>query len=163
MRNIIIKKKCLLFKHEKNNQTLSNDWPTYCHTGIRYFYKIYYWLNCKYMVSSRRCIVVIIDGALYDVRGCSGSQKVGASKIARCHFQEPVKNFTRSQFFEPKLWWLHVPGMFSFMYKWSRFVCTNVNVYCTSVFHFDFIIKNKKIYIIYYNKQSINNNIDIII
>ena len=36
MRNIIIKKKCLLFKHEKNNQTLSNDWPTYCHTGIWY-------------------------------------------------------------------------------------------------------------------------------
>ena len=34
MRNIIKKKKCLLFKHEKNNQTLSNDWPTYCHTGI---------------------------------------------------------------------------------------------------------------------------------
>ena len=34
MRNIIQKKKCLLFKHEKNNQTLSNDWPTYCHTGI---------------------------------------------------------------------------------------------------------------------------------
>ena len=33
MRNIIIKKKCLLFKHEKNNQTLSNDWPTYCHMG----------------------------------------------------------------------------------------------------------------------------------
>ena len=25
MRNIIIKKKCLLFKHEKNNQTLSNE------------------------------------------------------------------------------------------------------------------------------------------
>ena len=34
MRNIIKKKKCLLFKHEKSNQTLSNDWPTYCHTGI---------------------------------------------------------------------------------------------------------------------------------
>jgi hypothetical protein len=36
MRNIIKKKKCLLFKHEKNNQTLSNDWPTYmyCHTGM---------------------------------------------------------------------------------------------------------------------------------
>ena len=34
MRNIIIKKKCLLFKHEKNNQTLSNDWLTYCHKGI---------------------------------------------------------------------------------------------------------------------------------
>jgi hypothetical protein len=34
MRSIIKKKKCLLFKHEKNNQTLFNDWPTYCHTGI---------------------------------------------------------------------------------------------------------------------------------
>jgi hypothetical protein len=31
---VIKKKKCLLLKHEKNNQTLSNDWPTYCHTGI---------------------------------------------------------------------------------------------------------------------------------
>jgi hypothetical protein len=30
----MIKKKCLLFKHDKNNQTLSNDWPTYCHTGV---------------------------------------------------------------------------------------------------------------------------------
>ena len=29
-----LKKKCLLFKHEKNNQTLSNDWPTYCQRGI---------------------------------------------------------------------------------------------------------------------------------
>ena len=28
------RKKCLLFKHEKNNQTLSNDWPTYCQTRI---------------------------------------------------------------------------------------------------------------------------------
>jgi hypothetical protein len=26
------RKTCLLFKHEKNNQTLSNDWPTYCQT-----------------------------------------------------------------------------------------------------------------------------------
>ena len=24
-------------RHEKNNQTLSNDWPTYCHTGICHF------------------------------------------------------------------------------------------------------------------------------
>ena len=22
-------------KKKKNNQTLSNDWPTYCHTGIQ--------------------------------------------------------------------------------------------------------------------------------
>ena len=29
-----IKKKCLLFKNEKNNQTLSSDWPTFCHTRI---------------------------------------------------------------------------------------------------------------------------------
>jgi hypothetical protein len=28
------RKKCLLFKHEKINQTLSNDWPTYCQTRI---------------------------------------------------------------------------------------------------------------------------------
>ena len=39
MRNVIIKKKCLLFKHEKNNQTLSNDWPSYCHTGIHIHYR----------------------------------------------------------------------------------------------------------------------------
>ena len=32
--DIIKRIKCLLFKLEKNNQTLSNDWPTYCHTGI---------------------------------------------------------------------------------------------------------------------------------
>jgi len=36
-RNIIKKKKCLLFKHEKNNQILSNDWPTYCHTGTHLY------------------------------------------------------------------------------------------------------------------------------
>ena len=83
-------------------------------------------------------------------RGCSGSQKVGARKIVRCHFQVPFLKF-RSQFksqlkilqgatfFEPKLWMinrLHVPGMFSFMYryKWSRFVCTNVNVYIVLLF-----------------------------
>ena len=29
-----LKKNCLLFKHEKYNQTLSNDYPTYCHTRI---------------------------------------------------------------------------------------------------------------------------------
>jgi hypothetical protein len=34
MRNIIKKKKMFTFKHEKNNQTLSNDWPTYCQTRI---------------------------------------------------------------------------------------------------------------------------------
>ena len=32
--NIIIKKKGFVFKHENNNQTVSNDWPTCCHTGI---------------------------------------------------------------------------------------------------------------------------------
>jgi hypothetical protein len=31
---LIKKEKCLLFKHEKNNQTLSNDWPNYCHTKM---------------------------------------------------------------------------------------------------------------------------------
>jgi len=28
-------------KHEKNNQTLSNDWPTYCHMGIPVLYNKY--------------------------------------------------------------------------------------------------------------------------
>ena len=47
-------------------------------------------------------------------RGCSGSQKVGARKIARCHFRMPVlkvrsqfrsqlKNLQGANFFEPKL------------------------------------------------------------
>ena len=75
-------------------------------------------------------------------RGCSGSQKVGASKIARCHFQVPVlkvrsqfgsqlKCLQGANFFEPKQWMIACTTtsfMFSFMYKWSRFVCTNVNV-----------------------------------
>ena len=73
-----------------------------------------------------------------DVRGCSGSQKVGARKIARCHFQVPVlkvRSQFRSQlkylqganFFVPKLWMIACTTT-SFMYKWSGFVCTNVNV-----------------------------------
>jgi hypothetical protein len=44
-------------------------------------------------------------------RGCSGSQKVGARKIARCHFQVPVlkvrsqlKFLQGANFFEPKQW-----------------------------------------------------------
>jgi hypothetical protein len=74
-------------------------------------------------------------------RGCSGSQKVGARKIARCHFQVPVlkvgSQFRRQlrflqgdNFFEPKQWiaCTTTSFMFSFMYKWSGFVCTNVNV-----------------------------------
>ena len=71
-------------------------------------------------------------------RGCSGSQKVGARKIARCHFQVPVlkvRSQFRSQlkflqganFFEPKQWIIACTTT-SFMYKWSGFVCTNVNV-----------------------------------
>ena len=56
------------------------------------------------------------------LRGCSGSQKVGARKITRCHFhfQVPVlkvRSQFRSQlkflqgaiFFEPKSGWLQVP------------------------------------------------------
>jgi hypothetical protein len=55
MRNIIKKKKCLLFKHEKNNQTLSNDWLTYCHTGI-YAQNV---LTCKRIVTT-----IIFNGIL---------------------------------------------------------------------------------------------------
>ena len=75
---------------------------------------------------------------MYHLRGCSGSQKVGARKIARCHFQVPVlkvRSQIRSQlkflqganFFEPKQWMIAYTTT-SFMYKWSGFVCTNVNV-----------------------------------
>ena len=72
------------------------------------------------------------------IRGCSGSQKVGARKIARCHFQVPVfkvrsqlKCLQGANIFEPKQWMIACTTtsfMFSFMYKWSGFVCTNVNV-----------------------------------
>ena len=102
-------------------------------------------------------------------RGCAGSHKKGARKIAKCHFHVPVlkvRSQLRSQvkcllggnFFEPKLWIinrLHVLGMFSFMYryKWSRFVCTNVNVYIVLLFFISISSsETKKIYIIYYNK-----------
>ena len=30
--------------NEKNNQTLSNDWPTYCHTVIQYTEEHAFWL-----------------------------------------------------------------------------------------------------------------------
>ena len=50
MRNIIKKKKCLLFKHEKNNQTLSNDWPTYCHTGKRKLWNVFFAPKCKHYI-----------------------------------------------------------------------------------------------------------------
>jgi hypothetical protein len=48
--NIIKKKKCLLFKHEKNNQTLSNDWPTYCHTGKRKLWNVFFAPKCKHYI-----------------------------------------------------------------------------------------------------------------
>jgi hypothetical protein len=64
-------------------------------------------------------------------RDCSGSQKVGARKIARCQFRSQLKILQGANFFEPKLWMIACTTtsfMFSFMYKWSGFVCTNVNV-----------------------------------
>ena len=36
-------------------------------------------------------------------RGCSGSQKIGARKIARCQFRSRLKNLQGANFFEPKL------------------------------------------------------------
>jgi hypothetical protein len=51
---VIKKKKSWLLKHEKNNPTLSNDWPTYCQTRIDYmftdifyFTKLIIWCNVK--------------------------------------------------------------------------------------------------------------------
>ena len=40
---LLKRRKNLLFKHEKNNQTLSNDWPTYCHMGIYQIYPALVW------------------------------------------------------------------------------------------------------------------------
>jgi hypothetical protein len=56
MRNIIIKKTCLLFKHEKNNQTLSNDWPTYCHTGyiIDYLLHIFISMETSHLLANKK-------------------------------------------------------------------------------------------------------------
>ena len=63
MRNIIIKKKCLLFKHEKNNQTLSIDWPTYCHTGICPFLDLVYMRCSKY--GSKWLLRVLVSTTLF--------------------------------------------------------------------------------------------------
>jgi hypothetical protein len=46
------------------------------------------YVNCCYMMMSMLLFIVMF-------RGCSGSQKVGARKIARCQ----LNLFTRSQFF----------------------------------------------------------------
>ena len=91
------------------------------------------------------------------IRGCSGSQKVGARKIARCHFQVPVlkvRSQFRSQlkflqganFFEPKQWIIACTTT-SFMYKWSGFVCTNVNVCIVLLFFISISsLKQKDLY-----------------
>jgi hypothetical protein len=67
-------------------------------------------------------------------------------------------SFTKmNDFFEPKLWWLHVPGMFSFMYKWSRFVCTNVNVCIVLLFFKNMAPENgtwRFIWLLLYGSQS---------
>ena len=70
MRNIIKKKKCLLFKHEKNNQILSNDWPTYCHTGIHVIenlddIEIHNISHFSYKIFFRKVIQHVHDVPLY--------------------------------------------------------------------------------------------------
>ena len=66
-------------------------------------------------------------GEYHHCRGCSGSQKVGARKIARCQLRSQLTFLQGANFFELKLWMIACTTT-SFMYKWSRFVCTNVNV-----------------------------------
>ena len=99
---------------------------------------------CCFLYIFLHTLVYPISAGLH--RGCSGSQKVGASKIARCHFQEPVYEpaniFTRIQFFRTET----VDDSFactSFMYKWSGFVCTNVNV-CIVLLFFISISSSKR-------------------
>jgi hypothetical protein len=66
-----------------------------------------------------------------------------------------LKFLQGANFFEPKLWMIACTTtsfMFSFMYKWSGFVCTNVNVCIVFLFFISISSsKTKKIYIIYYN------------
>ena len=94
-------------------------------------------LHCLQFVRKDEHQHIILQNQVYlkkkdrGCRDCSGSQKVGARKIARCQFRSQLKNLQGANFFEPKLWMIACTTtsfMFSFMYKWSGFVCTNVNV-----------------------------------
>jgi hypothetical protein len=58
MRNIIKKKKCLLFKHEKNNQTLSNDWPTITVYRLGLVHISVYRLGLVHITSSSRFTIM---------------------------------------------------------------------------------------------------------
>ena len=118
---------------------------------------IYNYLRNQCLPPLKLCVRILLWWGVFDTtlcdkvcrwlavcgfRGCSGSQKVGARKITRCHFQMPVlkvRSQFRSQlkflqganFFDPKLWMIACSTtsfMLSFMYKWSGFVCTNVNI-----------------------------------
>ena len=42
------KEKMFPFKHDKNNETLSNDWPTYCHMEIYLLLKFTFPKDCIY-------------------------------------------------------------------------------------------------------------------
>ena len=58
----------------------------------------------------------------------------------RSQFRSQLRFLQGANFFEPKQWMIACTTtsfMFSFMYKWSRFVCTNVNV-CIVVLYFCF-------------------------
>ena len=53
----------------------------------------------------------------------------GAVLKVRSQFRSQLKFLQGANFFYPKLWMIACTSfMFSFMYKWSGFVCTNVNV-----------------------------------
>ena len=65
----------------------------------------------------------------------------------RSQFRSQLKFLQGANFFEPKLWMIACTTT-SFMYKWSGFVCTNVNV-CIVLLFFISISSSKKIYIIY--------------
>ena len=56
------------FNHRSKPTTSINNFPFYIYI-CKYvtFFSFLLLINCKYMVCSRRCIVVTIDGASYDV------------------------------------------------------------------------------------------------
>ena len=80
-------------------------------------------------------------------RGCSGSQKVGARKITRCQFRSQLNFLQGVNIFKLKLWMIACTTtsfMFSFMYKWSGFVCTKLMSVLYFCFSFRFHHQKQK-------------------
>ena len=93
-----------------------------------------------------------VSGAALAPKTKSRSQKNHQVPVLKVRSQ--LKFLQGANFFEPKQWMIACTTtsfMFSFMYKWSGFVCTNVNVCIVLLFFISISSSKTKIYIIYYN------------